>query len=213
MKKTLLTCTVIVLLQILTTGAAASVIDCYGFKAGLNIANVRQDGDVLFSSPTKATPLFGYSVGIYAGFRLNDHLVIQPEIFTSTKGYSDKRGLSFDEFGELRRGTITYKYYYVDFPLLLKYTYQGNAGDSQEIFLGPSVSRFLMGDQRFEADISWIDIEDDEVNQTDYGIVGGWGIEFDSFHFDGRVYYALTENFKDSGAKNFVMSLLVGYVF
>ena len=189
------------------------MLDTYGFKAGLNIANVRQHGDVLFSSPTKATPLFGYTVGIYAGFRLDEHWVVQPELFTSTKGFSDKRGLSPDEFGEIRRGTITYKYYYLDFPLLLKYKYQGKAGDAQEFFLGPSVSYYLMGDQRYEADISWIDIEDDAVNQTDYGIVGGWGIEFDSFHFDGRVYYALSENLKEQGAKNFVMSLLVGYVF
>ena len=213
MKKTLLTCTVIALLHIMTDSAVASVIGSYGFKAGLNIANVRQGGDVLFSSPTKATPLFGYTAGIYCGFKLSGHWIVQPEILTSTKGYSDKRGIDFDENGDLRRGTITYKYYYADFPLLLKYKFQGQAGDYQEFFIGPSVSYYLMGDQRFESDIAWLDIEDEAVNKTDYGFVTGWGIEFESFHFDGRVYYAISDNFKDKGSKNFVMSFLVGYVF
>ena len=203
---------ILILLFLILIGETSAAIESVGFKAGLNVSNVRGDGDILFGSPANASPSFGYTFAFYVGFKLNDKYSLQPELQTSTKGFADKAADTSQLGFGVEPQTITYKYYYADFPVLLKRIYKGEGKDTQELFFGPQVSYFLFGDYRREDDIAWLTIDESEVNRWDYGLVAGWGVNYERFHFDARLYYALTDHSKDRSSKNTVISFLFGYI-
>jgi hypothetical protein len=137
--------------------------------------------------------VFGLNVGAYFVLNLNNYLGIQVDLLYSQKGYSiysDDFWYAFP-FGYV---TTTWKYNYLEIPILIKVGFPGRvgvyavAGGSISMFLGGTASNEY-DDQFTQDDFDTFyenpaDIEDVlspygiSVNSLDAGIVLGAGVDF-----------------------------------
>src|SRR5688500_17296014 len=77
----------------------AQIVDL-GLKAGPNYSWVRYD-DAEFRKKTKTSPIFGYSGGVVASFKVRDRYFLHTEYLFTTKGrvnktFNDDHELVFD---------------------------------------------------------------------------------------------------------------------
>ena len=114
MKKKLIT-TLLLLLVCLSGYSQIS----WNAKAGVNISNVINSGDVNFKP--------GYQFGVGMDYYFNDHWGIQPSLLLISKGFKDKGDYYFPPFMEnsekLKSYNITDNKVYVELPLLLTYRF------------------------------------------------------------------------------------------
>ena len=114
MKKKLIT-TLLLLLVCLSGYSQIS----WNAKAGVNISNVINSGDVNFKP--------GYQFGVGMDYYFNDHWGIQPSLLLISKGFKDKGDYYFPPFIEnsekLKSYDITNNKVYVELPLLLTYRF------------------------------------------------------------------------------------------
>ena len=114
MKKKLIT-TLLLLLVCLSGYSQIS----WNAKAGVNISNVINSGDVNFKP--------GYQFGVGMDYYFNDHWGIQPSLLLISKGFKDKGDYYFPPFMEnsekLKSYDITDNKVYVELPLLLTYRF------------------------------------------------------------------------------------------
>jgi len=77
-------------------------------------------------------------------------------------------------------------------------------GKSAEIHVGPYVSYLLSSNVKYEGDISnGIDeVDKDNLHSFDYGLAGGFGLNFGDFQIGARYNYGLAEIAKSENAKN-----------
>lgn len=136
----------------------------YGFKAGMNVANVSADPAEL----EEGDSLTGFAVGGWWGYPLTRRVSVQTEAFYSVKGDAEEAG-GFQAKTKLG---------YIDVPVLAKVGFlQGNVA-KPSFFAGPSVainvaanSTLTGGDANLEQDVK------DRVNLLDFGFVVGTGVE------------------------------------
>jgi hypothetical protein len=177
-----------------------------GIKAGMNIANFH--GDDVEDSQSK----IGFCGGGFVSFSLGI-VAIQPELLYSQKGAKWE-----EEFLD-ETWRLTYKFNYLEIPVLVKMIIPVQGKVMPNLFLGPYFG-FTITDPRGELEVDGTTMEDDleGVKDTDVGVVFGGGLDFvlgqGKIVFDVRYDLGLT-SLDEEGAdvKNNVISFLLGYSF
>ena len=191
-------------------------------KGGLNMADmlITEEGEEV-NEEFKMNP--GFHFGILTEFQLSDGLSFEPGLLLMTKGTRAEEEETYQ--GIVGKYEAKINLYYLDIPLNLKLS--TDAG-SAKIFgtFGPYIGMGLSGKSKFtysgngdseteEEDIEWG--KDKDLLRLDWGLGAGAGIEFGKLQLG--VSYALglaniaAESEDDSGAKNRVLSISVGYKF
>jgi len=185
----------------------------FGIKGGASLAELSGSEDAVDESESSSRT--GFVAGAFLAFPLGDTVSIQPEALFTQKGQS------FD-FTDLDVDT-SLKLDYVEVPLLIKARFGGD-GIRPYLFAGPYVGFRIKAEVEVDAgDLgNTTDDLEDETKGTDYGIVGGGGLEFPAgsgaFLLEARYARGLTGIGSDDvesedEVKNAVWSFLVGFRF
>lgn len=160
-----------------------------GVKGGLNVSNLYID-DV-----NDENARFGFNVGVYGQVLSSDVFAIQPELLFSTKG-------SKAEYTGLVDQTVKYNLNYLDLPVLAVF----KLGKSAEIHVGPYVSYLLNANISYSGDVANGDdeIDKDNLKSFDYGLAGGFGLNFGAVQVGARYNYGLVK-IADSNAAEAVI--------
>jgi|SRR5688572_5525873 hypothetical protein len=161
-----------------------------GIKGGLNVSNLYVD-DV-----EDENARFGFNVGVYGQVLSSDVFAIQPELLFSTKGAKAEYG------GSLFDQTVKYNLSYLDLPVLAVF----KLGESAEIHVGPYIGYLLAANISTDGDLgsSADDIDRDHLKPFDYGLSGGFGLNFGDFQVGARYNYGLAK-LADSDAAEMVI--------
>jgi len=137
-----------------------------GIKGGLNVSNLYVD-DV-----DDENARYGFNLGFYGQVLSSDVFAIQPELLFSTKGSKVEYGGNFFD------QTIKYNLSYLDLPVLAVF----KLGESAEIHVGPYVSYLLGANISNDGDLGsgTDEIDRDHLKSFDYGLSGGFGLNFGS---------------------------------
>ncbi|HEX6222789.1 MAG TPA: porin family protein [Chryseolinea sp.] len=162
-----------------------------GIKGGLNVSNLYID-DV-----SDENARFGFNFGVYGQVFSSDAFAIQPELLFSTKGSKVEYG------GNLFDQSVKYNLSYLDLPVLAVF----KLGESAEIHVGPYVGYLLGANISHEGDLGngTDDIDRDNLKPFDYGLAGGFGLNFGSVQVGARYNLGLAEL-----ADSDVAELLIG---
>src|SRR5687768_8299343 len=150
-----------------------------GIKGGLNVSNLYVD-DV-----SDENARFGFNLGFYGQVFSSETFALQPELLFSTKGSKDEYG------GALVDQTIKFNLSYLDLPVLAVF----KLGESAEIHVGPYVSYLLGANISHEGDLGsgTDEIDKDHLKSFDYGLSGGFGLNFGSVQVGARYNYGLAK--------------------
>ena len=178
-----------------------------GLKLGVDFANFH--GDAVEDSKFKV----GFCGGGFLAWPLGEIVAIQPELLYVQKG------AKWEEYYEGDIYRLTYKFNYLEIPLLIKVSIPIKGTVKPNLFLGPYFA-IMIGDPRGKLEINGMTMEDDlvGVEDTDFGIAFGGGTDFGigkhKVTFDVRYTLGLTTLDEEGvDVKNNVMSLMVGYAF
>ncbi|MCC5912960.1 MAG: PorT family protein [Balneolaceae bacterium] len=183
----------------------------FGIKGGLNFANI--DGSANFSAFDRRN---GVEVGAVAEFSFPMLPVgFETGIYYSQKGTSISVATPDQVSNGGLSGDLTYRLDYVKVPVLAKFWFGSPGLVEPHILLGPygsyNINSEIAGSSEGTVDIS------DEVNDYDFGIIGGVGVDFNfglsRFSLQGRYSYGLSDLFEESDAKSRVFSLVAGFTF
>ena len=160
-----------------------------GIKGGLNVSNLYID-DV-----NDENARYGFNVGLYGQLLSSDAFAIQPELLFSTKG-------SRDFYGGLVDQEVKYNLNYLDLPVLAVF----KLGPSAEIHVGPYASYLLNANVSYSGDLAngSEDVDKDNLKSFDYGLVGGFGLNFGAVQVGARYNYGLVK-IADSDAAEVVL--------
>lgn len=174
-----------------------------GIKGGLNVSNLYID-DIHDENAR-----YGFNVGLYGQVLSSDVFALQPELLYSTKGSEAFYDGVFEQ-------KVKYNLNYLDLPVLAVF----KLGKSAEIQVGPYASYLLNANVSYSGDIANGDdeIDKDQLKSYDYGLVGGFGMNFGNIQVGARYNYGLVK-IADSDAaelllgdsKNSVAQLYVSF--
>lgn len=128
---------------------------------------------------------FGFNLGFYGQVLSSDVFALQPELLFSTKGSKIEYG------GNLFDQTIKYNLSYLDIPILAVF----KLGESAEIHIGPYVGYLLGASITHEGDLGNAvdEIDRDHLKPFDYGLAGGFGLNFGNVQVGARYNYGLAK--------------------
>ena len=186
------------LLTIFFIAGSAGMISCTnavaqmraGIKGGLNVSNLYID-DV-----DDENARYGFNVGVYGQLFSSDVFAVQPELLFSTKGTKAEYGGNFFD------QTIKFNLNYLDLPVLAVF----KLGESAEIHVGPYVSYLLNANISHDGDLgSGVDdLDKDNFKSFDYGLSGGFGLNFGNLQVGARYNYGLAKIADDDDAEIFL---------
>ena len=147
------------------TASRPAVAYHYGFKGGMNIANVSADPQELEESGS----LRGYTLGIWWGVPLSRRLMVQAEALFAMKGDSESEG-GFTTSTHLG---------YFELPVLAKFGFLPDAPVQPSLFAGPSLAFNVSASSSLEGEDSEVEVDvKDQVGGFDLGLVIGGGLDF-----------------------------------
>jgi len=159
-----------------------------GIKGGVNFSNLYID-DV-----DDENARIGFNVGLYGQILSSEVFALQPELLYTTKGsQADYNGI----FGQQ---TVKFNLNYLEVPLLAVF----KLGSAAEIHAGAYASYLVNANIKTEGDVS-NDIEQldrDNFNKGDYGLVGGFGLNFGAAQIGARYNYGLQKIANSDAARN-----------
>lgn len=183
-----------------------------GFKLGLNVANLKEDG---VNTKSKV----GFHGGLFIEALLNDKFSIQPELLYSSQGAKEKvpQNMGYNFSGEAKL-----KLDYINIPIMLKYYII----DNLSITAGPQIgflvkSEFKIDSPRYQQQVIIDNSKvNDLFNKLDYGVNFGLELNTSGFFFGARYNLGLANIYeteglftKDNKAYNRVFQLSTGYKF
>ena len=187
---------------ILITGLSAQMDFAVG--GGLNLANIGGD-DTKDLDPTMK---IGVALGGSATFDFDLPVLIRAEVLFSQKGYK------YEESEEGYSVEASIGINYLDINPLAVYT----VNDQISVFAGPSLGMFLGGKTEFtvellgESETEEEDIESDDMNGMDFGLIFGGGYNLGIVTVEARYSLGLKNAYdEDSDVKNNVIQILVSY--
>jgi hypothetical protein len=158
----------------------------------------------------------GWNAGFFAKLPVARGFSIQPELSYTSKGAKEKYNNFVEGQGEYR-----FNLNYVELPVLAVF----NVAKNFNLHVGPYVS-YLAGvnikDMKDNGTIHEIaELDAENFNRFDYGLVGGLGIDISNFTLGARYNYGLREIGKDGNitsqllknSKNSAISLYLGIGF
>jgi hypothetical protein len=160
-----------------------------GIKGGLNVSNLYID-DV-----DDENARYGINVGFYGQIFSTETFAIQPELLFSTKG-------SKEEYGGLIDQEIKFNLNYIDLPVLAVI----KLGESAEIHLGGYASYLLGANINYEGDVAngTDELDKDHFKSFDYGLVGGFALNFGAAQIGARYNYGLAKIADSDNARDFL---------
>ncbi|HTF22112.1 MAG TPA: porin family protein [Chryseolinea sp.] len=149
-----------------------------GIKGGLNVSNLYLD-DI-----DDENARYGFNVGVYGQVFSTETFAIQPELMYSTRGAKA-------EYGGLIDQTVKFNLNYLDLPVLAVF----KLGDAAEIHVGPYVSYLLNSNISYSGDLGngSDEIDRDNLKPFDFGVAGGFGLNFGPMQVGARYNLGLTE--------------------
>lgn len=181
----------------------------FGIKGGVNLSNLYVD------EVEDENMKVGLNIGVFAKMPITKGFSIQPELLYSSKGAKLKYNNLFGE-GEYR-----YNMNYVELPVLAVF----NLGKNFNIHAGPYAALLTSANikrlDKDNGDIDHIaDLDTDDFNRFDYGLVGGVGFDIENFTLGARYNYGLHEIGKDGiagqatkNSKNSAFTFYIGIGF
>ena len=181
----------------------------FGVKGGVNFSNLSKDN----AEDNKM--LTGVNLGIFAKLPITNSVAIQPEIYFTTKGSK----LTYNNV--FVNGTANFDLNYIEVPILLVL----NLNKNFNVHVGPYASYLISSKVKNVSDVSFYDFESninsDDLNKFDTGIVAGIGIDMQSLSIGLRYNFGLIKVGKErdySGTtytfpdgKNSVISAYLSY--
>jgi hypothetical protein len=160
-----------------------------GIKGGLNVTNLYVD-DV-----NDENARFGFNLGLYGQILSSEVFAIQPELLFSTKGSR------WDYTGAFNQ-SVTLNTNYLDLPVLAVI----KLGKGAEIHVGPYAGYLVSANIKYEGDIAngTDNIDRDDLNTVDFGLAGGFGLNFGAMQVGARYNYGLSEVAKSNAAKSLI---------
>lgn len=183
-----------------------------GFKIGVNNADLfgeeakQMEQDLGAELKSK----WGLCAGGFIQFNISKVLAIQPEFLYTMKGAR----MEEEVLGETVK--VAFNLSYLEFPVLVKLMIPTPGGVKPSLFVGPAIAFKLSAKMKMEA-LGQTDEEDlsDDMENTEFGLIIGGGLDFGKLTFDVRYNLGLTSLsiYEDEEIKNGVISLKVGFSF
>lgn len=177
-----------------------------GIKAGLSMANLSADG---VSLDTRT----GFTVGAFTTIESASlPFAIQAELLYTQKGAT---GTGVSLFGsQVQNAEYTYKFDYIEVPVLAKKNFGGGGSISPYAVLGPYLGFTVTSDLKIEASGNSQTFDgSDQVSGTDFGLIGGVGLSFSAFDVEARYDLGVSSTIDGSEASNGAFLITAGYSF
>jgi hypothetical protein len=157
-----------------------------GIKGGLNLSNLYID-DV-----DDENARVGFHVGVYGQILSTETFAIQPELLYTTKGAKTEWDGVIDQ-------TTTFNLNYLELPILAVF----KLGDAAEIHIGPYFSYLLAANIDTKGDLGGgtETLDRDNFKSFDFGLSGGFGLNFGPVQVGARYNYGLSEIADSDAAK------------
>jgi hypothetical protein len=178
----------------------------FGFKAGVNFANVYDEEGEDFVAEGKT----GLAAGVFLSVPFGKLFGFQPELMYSQKGFKSTGSVLGANYDFKRTST------FLDIPLLV----QVKPIKYVTILAGPQFSYLLETKNEFNG---YTASQEEEINSADYkknifGFVIGTDINIEQFVISGRVAWDINKSDADGNTtspryKNQVVQLALGYRF
>jgi hypothetical protein len=194
------------------TLSATIKIEQVGIKTGVNAASFKLNvTDPELESQSK----YGFRIGGFINLSLSKRFSIQPEVYYSQKGEK----IVINDFF---KDTTTFKFDYLEIPLLFKFAFISSEKLISSIYLGPYVGFKLRGVSITSHQKVEKTDKIEELSSTDYGLTVGGDLTFDlgkynlilDYHYSlGLQNITNEENGRNLKIKNRVLSLGLGLSF
>ena len=144
-----------------------------GIRAGLAVANLPGDFADLMGTDWRV----GFAGGGFLRINVPGGVGLQTELLYAMKGATTHVDLTDQSGNTVGTATTTYQVDYLEIPVLLRVTVGGPGPVQPSLLLGPSLGVKLRS--RLAYDGPGPDMSGDlKVEDTDFGLVGGVGLEF-----------------------------------
>ena len=173
-----LICLPALMLWIVPSTVAAQGI-AYGVKGGINFASVSFDP----SEDTNTGTRIGIAAGGFVALPLGSRLTIQPEGLFSQKG----------EKADLDGVVAKLELDYIEVPVLVKYAITQGASRSFHVFGGPSMAFKVRSRATASFGGTTVETGEENIKDTDFGVVFGAGMDFGKWSVDGRYTMGLAD--------------------
>ena len=149
-----------------------------GVKGGLNLSNLYVD------NVDDENARIGFHLGVYGQIFSTETFAIQPELLYTTKGTEIEWDGTVDQ-------TIDFNLNYLELPVLAVF----KLGDAAEIHAGPYFGYLLGANMNTEGDLGGTteDLDRDNFNSLDFGLTGGFGLNFGAVQVGARYNFGLSE--------------------
>ena len=196
--------------QVQQTSDESSLTPKFGIKAGVNLTNMFVD------EVSDENMKVGFNAGFFAKLPVTRGFSIQPELLYTSKGAKEKYNNFIQGAGEYR-----FNLNYIELPVLAVI----NVAKNFNVHVGPYVSYLAAANiKNLHEDHSQDEIAEldaDNFNRFDYGLVGGLGVDISNFTIGARYNYGLREIGKSGSlsgqvtkdSRNSAISLYIGVGF
>jgi hypothetical protein len=162
-----------------------------GVKAGMNVSNLFV-GDNVHDENAR----IGFNGGFYGQILSSEAFAIQPELLYSTKGtMADYTGYVIDQ-------KVRFNLNYIDLPVLAVF----KLGRSAEIHAGAYASYLVNANIQYDDNGSGgtDELSRDHFKSYDYGLSGGFGLNFNAIQIGARYNYGLVAIADSNEARNHI---------
>jgi len=200
-----------------------------GIKGGISMANIVGD-----DAPDNSEMKFGGIGGVSLTYDFNDIFSIQPEILFSMKGadFGTEETVVDGNSEYYYKSENSLRFNYISIPILPKINFNLNNDIKGNFLLGPNFGFNIKAEGDYETierikengvtvysseekitfDLKKANI----INDFDFSIIVGAGLEFNNINLDLRYDLGLTtivDSNEDESAQNSTFSVLLGYSF
>jgi outer membrane protein with beta-barrel domain len=145
-----------------------------GVRAGLTVANLRGD----FADLVGTDRRFGFAGGGFVRINIPGRVGLQTELLYAMKGATTQVDLTDQSGNVVGTATTTYQFDYLEIPVLLRVTVGGAGPVQPSVLLGPSLGVKLRSRLAYNGPGPFMSGDLNQVEDTDFGLVGGVGLEF-----------------------------------
>lgn len=145
-----------------------------GVRAGLTVANLRGDFADLVGTDRRVV----FAGGGFLRINVPGGVGLQTELLYAMKGATTHVDLTDQSGNVVGTARTTYQLDYLEIPVLLRVTLGGEGPVQPSLLLGPSLGVKLRSRLAYDGPGPFVSGDLNQVKDTDFGLVGGVGLEF-----------------------------------